>query len=257
MIQSHLDRSHRKCKELGKRLYPREARAIARLEQAVQAVAGPESAILDIGCGREGRLLQGLAPHVGHAYGLDFEGEEQLTAPGCTLIRGDAHHIPLADASMDVVLTQNAAEHFSEPLRVFTECARVLRPGGHLLVLTVNQWFPLIVLGRLLPHRIRQTVNAFLTHSDERDTFPAYYRANTAKALAGLGQAAGLTPVNIQYLCHPPTYFAFSPLGFRLWAAFDRQILARKTFAGIRHMLMGCFEKKPSAGELKMENRGS
>ncbi len=257
MIRSHLERSHRKCKELGKRLYPREVRAIARLERLVVALAGPGSAILDIGCGREGRLLQDLAPHVGHAYGLDFEGEEQLSAPGCTLIRGDAHHIPLADASLDVVLMQNAAEHFNEPVLVFRECARVLRPGGHLIVLTVNQWFPPIVLGRLLPHRLRQTINAFLTHSDERDTFPAYYRANTAGALASLGQATGLAPVTIEYLCHPPTYFSFSPLAFRAWAALDQYILARKTFAGIRHMLMGCFEKNPNAGELKMESRRS
>ena len=169
----------------------------------------------------------------------------------------DLERDPVPDEEFDLVVTSMVLHHVRDLPAVLTGFAALLRPGGHLFILTVNQWFPLIVLGRLLPHGIRQTVNAFLTHSDERDTFPAYYRANTAKALAGLGQAAGLTPVNIQYLCHPPTYFAFSPLGFRIWAAFDRQILARKTFAGIRHMLMGCFEKKPDAGELKTENRES
>jgi len=44
--------------------------------------------------------------------------------------------MPFEPASFDTVICTQVAEHVPEPLRLFAECARVLRPGGHLILTT-------------------------------------------------------------------------------------------------------------------------
>jgi ubiquinone/menaquinone biosynthesis C-methylase UbiE len=46
----------------------------------------------------------------------------------------DAQSLPYPDASFDVVYSFGSAKHWPEPIQGFTECWRVLKPGGHLLV---------------------------------------------------------------------------------------------------------------------------
>lgn len=46
----------------------------------------------------------------------------------------DALAMPYADSSVDVLITNNVIHHLAYPLTFFLEAARVLRPGGHLLV---------------------------------------------------------------------------------------------------------------------------
>ncbi len=51
----------------------------------------------------------------------------------------DAQDMPFDDASFDVVLLFEAIYYIPEPRRFFAECARVLRPGGQLLIATANK----------------------------------------------------------------------------------------------------------------------
>jgi SAM-dependent methyltransferase len=46
----------------------------------------------------------------------------------------DAHALPYADASVDVIIVNNVIHHLAYPDRFFREAARVLRRGGHVLV---------------------------------------------------------------------------------------------------------------------------
>lgn len=52
---------------------------------------------------------------------------------------GDIHALPLADASVDIVTCFEAIEHVQDPRRVVEEVARILKPGGTLLVSTPNK----------------------------------------------------------------------------------------------------------------------
>ena len=47
--------------------------------------------------------------------------------------------IPLRDASLDLVSANMVLEHLADPLAVFREIARVLRPGGHFIFVTPNR----------------------------------------------------------------------------------------------------------------------
>jgi len=51
----------------------------------------------------------------------------------------DAQHMPFADASFDVVILFEALYYVPDVERFFRECARVLRPGGTLLIATANK----------------------------------------------------------------------------------------------------------------------
>lgn len=94
--------------------------------------------VLDLGCG-DGYLLErllagGWSPD--RACGVDVSSDELALAhkrPSvrtCTLVRARAQSLPLADASVGVVLSHLAFMLMSDPDAVVAEIARVLVPGG-------------------------------------------------------------------------------------------------------------------------------
>jgi len=52
---------------------------------------------------------------------------------------GDAHHLPFDDEKFDDVLVFHTLAYVEEPRRVIDEAARVLRPGGRIVVLSLNR----------------------------------------------------------------------------------------------------------------------
>src|SRR3989442_15305957 len=101
--------------------------------------------VVGVGTGA-GHTLRRVAPLFRAAIGLDAT-REMLAAGGgvladsgvtnALLVQADARAMPLATAAFDVATCRVAAHHFTDPARVFGEIARVLRPGG-ILVLVDN-----------------------------------------------------------------------------------------------------------------------
>lgn len=114
----------------------------------------PGAVLVDVGCG--GGLL---APHVdGYRHiGVDVVRSALVLAArrGVVPIQGDVHALPLADEAADVVVAGEVLEHVTDLERVVAEIARVLRPGGTVVVDTINDtWlarFSLVTVGERVP----------------------------------------------------------------------------------------------------------
>ena len=108
----------------------------------------PGMRLLDVGCGPGFPLLE-LAGRLGpgaRAVGLDPWAAALDRARGkarqrgletVELVEGAAEAMPFADASFDVVVSNNGLNNVADQARSYAECRRVLAPGGQ-LVATMN-----------------------------------------------------------------------------------------------------------------------
>jgi len=242
-IEPVLQTTRKKCWAIRNRVYPREVWPDVLHLKSLLSFASKDRVLLEIGCGRDARQLRKMAPSFGRAIGLDLEvGLQADPSSGCALLCADAHETPLRPNSVDVIACGDALEHFRDPETVFAECARVLAPGGRMVVTTVNKFFPPVLLGRLLPHRVRRFVNRIVSGTEGEDTYPTYYRANTPRELRRLAARAGFTTVSIRYVSHHPIYFLFSVTIYRI-AVFFEQIVRRHDRLGcLRHLIHATFQ---------------
>jgi SAM-dependent methyltransferase len=111
----------------------------------VLAELRPGETVLDLGSGAGLDVLlsaRRVAPG-GHAYGVDMTDEmlavaraNQATAnvANASFLKGTIEHIPLPDASMDVVISNCVINLAADKRAVLREAYRVLRPGGRFAV---------------------------------------------------------------------------------------------------------------------------
>lgn len=102
----------------------------------------PLGRVLDVGTGT-GRMLQLLADRAGRSVGLDSShsmlavARANLELAGATnweLRQGDIHSPPFAAASFDLVIIHQVLHYLDDPARAVAEAARLVAPGGRLLV---------------------------------------------------------------------------------------------------------------------------
>lgn len=111
-----------------------------RAAAAATAVPAGGSA-LDVACGT-GALTRELARSVepgGRVVGMDFSpgmlDEARRRSPGMTWVQGDALALPFADAEFDAATIAFGLRNLAEPSQGLAEMARVVRPGGRMVVL--------------------------------------------------------------------------------------------------------------------------
>lgn len=98
--------------------------------------------LLDIGTGT-GRMLEIFGPRVERAVGVDLSREmlavarvnlERADLRNCSIRHADMYQLPLAGAAFDAVVVHQVLHYAERPPQVIAEAARVLRPGGVLVV---------------------------------------------------------------------------------------------------------------------------
>lgn len=97
--------------------------------------------VLEAGCG-EGYGAGLLRTTARCVHAVDYDDYATLHVrqayPAVPVVRGNLVELPYADASFDVVISLQTIEHLWDQEAFLTECIRVLRPGGGLVVSTPN-----------------------------------------------------------------------------------------------------------------------
>ena len=118
--------------------------AESEVEQAIADALGDEpiGRLVDIGTGT-GRMIELFGAQAQSAIGIDRSSEMlrlarvKLEASGlrsASLRQGDMYALPLADASADVVILHQVLHYAQAPGHAIAEAARLLGPGGRLLI---------------------------------------------------------------------------------------------------------------------------
>ncbi|GAA0737400.1 ArsR/SmtB family transcription factor [Sphingomonas japonica] len=118
--------------------------AESEVEQAMLRVIGgqPIAQLIDIGTGT-GRMLELFAPRATRALGIDRSSEmlrlarAKLAEQGLThaeLRQADLYALPMGSGAADVAILHHVLHFAQQPGAAIAEAARVLRPGGRLLI---------------------------------------------------------------------------------------------------------------------------
>jgi SAM-dependent methyltransferase len=162
---------------------------------SAQALAAQSSFILEVGCGRGAQVAsqphgawQDLRGPGRRVVGIDVDeaARENPTIDEFHLV-GDDQRWPVADAAVDLAVSDWVLEHVQDPASVVAAVTRVLRPGGVFLARTVSRHSPLSMGARLVPNRAHPRVlNVLQPRRLEKDVFATAYRMNTRPALHAL-----------------------------------------------------------------------
>jgi ubiquinone/menaquinone biosynthesis C-methylase UbiE len=165
------------------------------LERLIElAVPQPEWHVLDVATGGGHTALK-LTPHVRQVVAADFTPKMLLAArhfiaeqgvDNVVFTAGDAEQLPFLANSFDLVTCRIAPHHFPDCFHFVQECARVLKPGGRL-----------VVEDHVLPddERAARYIDAF-----ERLRDPSHFRAHAGYEWQGMFLDAGLQVEQVETL---------------------------------------------------------
>jgi SAM-dependent methyltransferase len=205
---------------------------------------------LDAGCGHQVFKISStheeaqIVSRTNLAVGCDLD-YQALQAHRSLKLRAccDLRRLPFASEAFDIVTLNYVAEHLEESQVTFAELARILRPGGKLVVVTPNALGYFVRLSRLgrrlFPEFLVRKFILLREFRSPEDIFPTFYRANTREDLLRQMEGAGLAEESFQMLRDPAIFNFIAPLVvpellvMRLLALLGFRKLVEGTMIGI------------------------
>ncbi|MGE5223302.1 MAG: class I SAM-dependent methyltransferase [Omnitrophica WOR_2 bacterium] len=197
----------------------------------VNSLLNPASVVVDFGCGRgawiedpvrirrELRIFKGKVQRV---IGLDVDPSAAGNPTLDEFYRLDGECWPLANNSVDLLVSDHVLEHLEDPGLFFGEARRVIKNNRYLCFRTPNRWGYPALFSRMVPnHEHTHVLEIVKDRVKEQDVFPTYYKANTLPFLRSLMQKNGFKAIVYGY-APEPSYLSFSKAAYWLGVVHQR-----------------------------------
>jgi len=202
---------------------------------------GPGVRMLDLGAGA-GIIPEANFKDRAHVCGLDPDPRVTENPYLHEAKIGFGDDIPYADEQFDVVIANNVLEHLEDPLKVFREIRRVLKPGGCFIAKTPNRNHYVPLIARLTPTAFHKFYGTLIGR-DEEDTFPTVYLANSSPQLHELAKQAGMQVKAITLIESRPEYLRINPITYLPGIVYERVVNSSSVFAAFRVVLVAQLQK--------------
>ena len=166
-------------------------------------------------------VSEGLAPLLAaraeRVVGIDLVPAIAAAArarhPGIESIVADVRQLPFDGETFDAVVSNSTLDHFDDEDDIaagLAELARVLRPGGRLVLTLDNPANPVLAFGKALPRKALHRLWGAAGRTTSRIGLKPYYIGATLgrAAMRETVRAAGLDPVDERTLVHAPRVLA-------------------------------------------------
>jgi len=205
----------------------------------VNSLLEPEMTVVDLGAGRGAfldhpsryrRELTKLQGKVAKVIGVDVDDAVRENPVLDEAVVYDGETIPLADGTIDMVVSDWVLEHIPNPGRFAAEIERILKPGGWVCARTPHLYSILVAASSLIPNAVHARVlSKAQPGRKERDVFPTVYRLNTFSALKKHFPASRWDHHSYTWTAEPSYHFGRVEL-FRLMQAI--QYIKRPVLGG-------------------------
>ena len=191
-----------------------QQRRLEMIRAAAPGLAGAR--VLEIGCG-VGRYLEKLAELaplvVGLEYDLDRAREAARRLDHPRVVNAANERLPFADASFDLVLSNEVIEHVADDRASAAEMVRVLARGGRIVLFCPNRWYPVEQHGVYWRGRYHFGNIPLVNYLPDpiRDRLAPHVRAYTRRGLGRL-----FAPLPVRELSHRRIFGGYDNIAARL-----------------------------------------
>src|SRR5262245_56744048 len=235
--------------EVGPLIAARRGRAYWTPEEhyecLVDSLVSARARWLDVGCGRDllpmnPGLALALAERCDWLVGID-PSENVLANPLLDEREQTGIEDFRASEPFDLITLRMVVEHIERPRACALALSRAARPGGLVVVYTPHKYSLLSIVSAIVPQHLHHAVKRRLWGTEERDTFPAFYRMNTLRTLRQLFEGSGFRTAAARLLDDATVFHARSRLG-RAELAFW-SVLARLRLPYPERNILAVFER--------------
>ena len=150
---------------------------------------------LDVGCGRaifpsNPRLAKLLADRARLLVGVDPDETLDENPFVHERVRSEFESYN-GEHRFDLVTLRMVAEHVTNPGAVLDSIRRAIKPGGLVVIYTVNRFSPVPIITHFTPFSLHHVAKRILWNTETKDTFPTAFRMNTRKRLRELFEGHG------------------------------------------------------------------
>lgn len=191
---------------------PEAIRDSRQLMSEVNARLPHGGTVLDLGCGPRDQFAP--LDFLGFQYvGVDYDGS---TAD----LLADAHSIPFADESFDLVFSYAVLEHLHNPFIAIQEISRVLKPGGWFIG-TVSQGEP---FHSSYFHHTAWGVLSLVSSASAFQVIRMWDSSDTLKSLSSMGRYSRILKAALLGLNTMNTWLPWLTPRKMMWKEKDKQL---------------------------------